>query len=138
MEWYFYATLSAVFAALTAILAKIGIKDVDSTLATAIRTVIIFLFTWGIVFVQGTQKDIFTISKVSLSFILLSGLATGLSWVFYFKALQMGEVSKVVPIDKLSLVFTIILAGILFKETLTVKSIIGIVFMVVGSILAVL
>lgn len=104
MSWLGYALLSAIFAALTSILAKIGIKDIDSNLATAIRTVVIFIFTWGIVFFQNTQKNLGEISRVGLLFLILSGLATGLSWIFYFKALQVGEASKVVPIDKLSLV----------------------------------
>lgn len=138
MNWLIYAFLSAIFASLTAILAKIGIKDVNSNLATAIRTVVIFLFAWGIVFAQGTQKNISSISRVSLVFLVLSGLATGLSWIFYFKALQVGEASKVAPIDKLSLVFTIILAGLILREHVSVKAFIGVVLMVVGSLLTVL
>jgi transporter family protein len=138
MNWLIYAFLSAIFASLTAILAKIGIKDVNSNLATAIRTVVIFLFAWGIVFAQGTQKNISAISRVSLVFLVLSGLATGLSWIFYFKALQVGEASKVAPIDKLSLVFTIILAGLILREHVSVKAFIGVVLMVVGSLLTVL
>ncbi len=137
MNWMLYALLSAVFAAATAILAKIGVKDVNSNLATAIRTIVIFLFAWGIVFVQGAQKDIGSISRTSLIFLILSGFATGLSWIFYFKALQMGEASKVVPIDKLSLVFTVILAAVVLKESVSLKAVAGIVLMVIGSILAV-
>lgn len=135
MSWIFYAFLSAVFAAATAILAKIGVKEVNSNLATAIRTVVIFLFAWGIVFFQGTHKDISSISRASLLFLVLSGLATGLSWLFYFRALQLGDASKVVPIDKLSLVFTIILAALFLKESLTIKSVLGALLMVAGSIL---
>ena len=135
MNWMSYALLSAVFAAATAILAKIGIKGVNSTLATAVRTVIIFLFAWGIVFFQGTQKELAAISKTSLLFLILSGLATGLSWIFYFKALQIGEASKVVPIDKLSLVFTVVLATLFLKESLNVKAVSGIILMVLGSLL---
>src|SRR3989344_4510467 len=107
MNWIVFALLSAFFAALTAILAKIGIKGVDSNLATAIRTVVILLFAWGIVFFQGTQKELASISRYSLVFLILSGLATGLSWLFYFRALQLGNASQVSPIDKLSLVLTI-------------------------------
>jgi transporter family protein len=135
MSWLIYALLSAIFAATTAILAKIGVKEVNSNLATAIRTVVIFIFAWGIVFFQGQQKNLGSISKVSLLFLILSGFATGLSWIFYFKALQIGEASKVVPIDKLSLVFTMILAAIILKESLTIKAIFGIVLMVLGSLL---
>ena len=112
MSWIIYAVLSAVFAALTAILAKIGIKNVDSNLATAVRTVIILLFAWGIVFWQGTASKLTAISQYSLVFLVLSGVTTGLSWLFYFRALQVGKASQVAPIDKLSLVITIILAAV--------------------------
>ena len=135
MTWLIYALLSAFFAAITAILAKIGIKDVNSNLATAIRTVVILIFAWGIVFFQGTAKDIPSISRFSLLFLILSGLATGLSWIFYFKALQMGHASQVAPIDKLSLVITIILSVIILKENLTVSVIVGTVLMAAGAIL---
>ena len=135
MNWILYALLSAIFAAATAILAKIGVKNVNSNLATAIRTVVIFLFVWGIVFFQGAQKDLTSISRISLLFLVLSGLATGLSWIFYFRALQIGEISKVVSIDKLSLIFTVILAAVILKEDLDVKAIIGVVLMVLGSFL---
>ena len=138
MNWIGYALLSAIFAAATSILAKIGIKDVNSNLATAIRTVVIFVFAWGIVFIQGSQKTIPTISRFSLIFLILSGIATGLSWIFYFKALQMGDASKVVPIDKLSLVFTVILAAMILKESLSVKAIVGVILMVAGSVLVVM
>lgn len=135
MSWLIYAFLSAFFAALVAILAKIGIKDVDSNLATAIRTVIIFIFTWGIVFYQGSFKQITEISRISLIFIILSGIATGISWLFYFRALQIGNASQVVPIDKLSLVLTIIFAFIVLKEKVTVSVIIGSLLMTVGAIM---
>ena len=123
--WAIYALLSAFFAALVAIFGKIGIKDVDSNLAVAIRTIIIMLFAWLIVFFQGNASDIFKISKYSMTFIVLSALATGLSWLFYFKALQLGEVARVAPIDKLSIVLTIILAFIFLGETPTLGKILG-------------
>ena len=135
MSWLFYAMLSALFAAFTAILAKLGVKNVDSNLATAIRTIVIVLFAWGIVYIQGTFKQIQEISRFSLLFLLLSGITTGLSWLFYFKALQMGEVSKVTPIDKLSLVITIVLSALLLKEKVTFSIFIGAVLMSLGAIL---
>src|SRR3989344_5801278 len=135
MNWIVFALLSAFFAALTAILAKIGVKDVNSNLATAIRTVVILLFAWGIVFFQGLQKEFHTISKTSLIFLILSGVATGLSWLFYFRALQLGEASRVAPIDKLSLVLTIILAVVILKERVTVLVAIGALLMTLGTIL---
>jgi len=135
MSWVVFALLSAVFAALTSILAKIGVKNIDSNLATAVRTIVIFVFAWGIVLFQGTQKDIGSLSKSSLLFLILSGLTTGLSWLFYFRALQLGDASKVVPIDKLSLVFTVILAAVVLKEELALKAIVGVLMMVVGSII---
>lgn len=134
-NWLLYAFLSALFAAFTAILAKIGIKKVDSNLATAVRTVVILLFAWGIVFAQGTHKQLSSISKVSMLFLILSGIATGLSWLFYFRALQLGEASKVSPIDKLSLVLTIILAAIILKEKLTPLIFLGALLMSVGAII---
>jgi len=135
MSWLIYALLSAFFAAITAILAKIGIKNVDSNVATAIRTVVIIIFAWGIVFYQGHLKDIGNISKFSLTFLILSGLATGLSWIFYFKALQLGQASQVSPIDKLSLVITVLLAIILLKEKVTISLIIGTILMTAGALL---
>ena len=135
MGWLIYALLSAVFAALTAILAKIGIKNIDSNLATAIRTVVILFFAWGIVLVQGTYKQIPLISKFSLLFLILSALATGISWLFYFKALQVGNASQVAPIDKLSLAITVILAVLLLKEKVTLTIILGTLFMVAGALL---
>ena len=122
--WLILALLSAVFAALTSILAKIGIDGVNSNLATAIRTVVVVLLAWGMVFITNTQGDLAYISKKSWTFLILSGLATGFSWLFYYKALQIGAASKVVPVDKLSIVFTIILAVVFLKEAFTIKSII--------------
>ncbi|MFA6016889.1 MAG: EamA family transporter [Patescibacteria group bacterium] len=135
MSWMFYAFLSAIFAAATAILAKIGIKDINSDLATAIRTIVILFFAWGIVLYKGLGKQIYSISRFSLIFLILSGVATGLSWLFYFKALQMGEASKVAPIDKLSLVFTIILAAIILKEKINFAIVVGAVLMSAGAII---
>lgn len=135
MNWIIYALLSAFFAALTAILAKIGIKDIDSNLATAIRTVVVLIFAWSIVFFQKTQSQITNISKYSLTFLILSGLATGLSWIFYFRALQMGQVSKVVPVDKLSLVLTVILSAIFLAENPSLLVILGSIIMSVGAIM---
>lgn len=134
MSWYIAAILSAIFAALTSILAKIGIKDVDSNLATAIRTTVILIFTWGIVFSRGSQTGITQISKTSFIFLILSGIATGLSWLFYFYALKVGEANKVVPIDKLSLVLTIIMAGIILHEKITLQVVLGSVLMTVGAV----
>ena len=135
MSWLIYAILSAVFAALVAILAKIGITGVNSNLATAIRTVVILLFAWGIVFAQGTFKDLGSISRFSMIFLVLSGIATGISWLFYFRALQLGNASQVAPIDKLSLVFTIILAAIFLKEKLSFQVALGAILMSLGAIL---
>lgn len=134
MTWYVAAFLSAIFAALTAILAKIGIKDVDSNLATAIRTTVILVFSWGIVFFQGTQKTLPEIGRQSYLFLVLSGIATGLSWLFYFRALQIGEANKVVPIDKLSLVLTIIFAGLILHEKITLQTVLGALLMTAGAI----
>ena len=135
MGWLTYALLSAFFAAITAILAKIGIKEVNSNLATAIRTIVILIFAWAIVFSQGTIKQISSISRFSMLFLVLSGIATGLSWLFYFRALQLGEAAQVSPIDKLSLVITIILAAIILKEKVTVSIVIGAILMSVGAII---
>ena len=134
MTWYVAAILSAIFAALTSILAKIGIKNVDSNLATAIRTSVILIFTWGIVFSQKTLGQINNISKNSWIFLVLSGVATGLSWLFYFYALKMGEASKVVPIDKLSLVLTIIFATIILHEKFTLQIAFGAILMTIGTL----
>lgn len=130
--------LSAVFAALTSILAKVGIEDVDSTLATAIRTVAVVGMSWLMVFITNTQSGISSISKKSWIFLILSGLATGASWLCYYKAIQMGEVSKVVPIDKLSVLFTLILAFIFLHEEFNVKSLIGSILITAGTLFMVL
>lgn len=134
MQWLLFAFLSAIFAALTSILAKIGIKDVNSNLATAIRTTVILIFAWGIVFAQGLGSKIGQLTKHTLIFLVLSGIATGLSWLFYFRALQLGEASKVVPIDKLSLVLTIVLAGFILHEKITLPIIIGSILMTSGAL----
>jgi transporter family protein len=135
MNWLLAAFLSAFFAALTSILAKIGVKNVSSNLATAVRTVVILFFAWGIVVFQGGLKDLSKISKISFLFLILSGVATGLSWLFYFYALKVGEASKVVPIDKLSLVLTIILAGLILREKITIPVLIGSVLMTAGALI---
>lgn len=131
--WKYYALLSAVFAALTAIFAKIGVKDVNSNLATAIRTTVILFLTWGIVFFSNRVSEIKDISRHTWCFLLLSGLATGLSWLFYFKALQTGDVSRVAPIDKLSVVITILLAFVLLKEPVSSKTVVGALLITAGS-----
>lgn len=136
--WIVFAILSAVFAALTSILAKVGVDGVNSNLATAIRTVVVVVMAWGMVFLTHAQSGITEISKKSWIFLILSGLATGASWLCYYKALQMGEVSKVVPIDKLSIVFTLILAFVFLHEQFKVKSFLGCVFIAVGTFLMVL
>ena len=123
--WVLYALLSAFFAALTSILVKIGIQDINSNLATAIRTIVVLIMSWAIVFISGKHSDIFNIGQKNWLFLILSGLATGLSWLFYFKALQLGEASKVIPIDKFSLVIGMLLAFIVLKEALTLKTLIG-------------
>lgn len=132
--WRYYALLSAFFAALTAIFAKIGVKDVNSNLATAIRTTFILMLTWGIVLFSGVANQIKDISRHTWIFLLLSGVATGLSWLFYFKALQVGDVSRVAPIDKLSVVITILLAFFLLKEPVSPKVVIGAMLITAGSI----
>jgi bacterial/archaeal transporter family protein len=135
MSWLFFALLAALFAALTAILAKIGVRDVDSNLATAIRTVVILVFAWGIVFAQGTAGKLTSISKEAWIFLVLSGIATGLSWLFYFRALQIGEASRVVPVDKFSLILTIILAAVILHERITLPIGIGAVLVTAGTIM---
>ena len=135
--WFVLALLSAVFAALTSILAKIGIDGVNSNLATAIRTVVVVIMSWGMVFLTNSQNGISEISKKSWIFLILSGLATGASWLCYFKALQMGEVSKVVAIDKFSLVLTIVLAALFLSETLSLKAIIGCTLITIGTLVMV-
>lgn len=136
--WVLFAILSAVFAALTSILAKIGISGVNSNLATAIRTVVVVFMAWGIVFITNAQSGIGDINRKSWSFLILSGLATGASWLFYYRALQMGDASKVASIDKLSVVITLILAFIFLNEQLTLKSMLGCLLIVVGSLLMIL
>ncbi len=132
--WKYYALLSAFFAALTAIFAKIGVKDINSDLATAIRTTVILLITWGIVFMGNLQSGIKSIPSHTWLFLILSGCATGLSWLFYFKAIQLGDVSRVAPIDKLSVVITICLAFIFLKEPVNLKTILGACLITAGSI----
>lgn len=136
--WIIFAILSAVFAALTSILAKVGINGVNSNLATAIRTVVVVIMAWGMVFLTHTGSGMKDISRRSWIFLILSGLATGASWLCYYKALQIGEASKVVPIDKLSVVITIVLAFVFLHEEFTIKSIIGCVFIAVGTLVMVL
>lgn len=133
--WWIYALLSAFFAALTAVLAKIGIKGIDSNLATAIRTVVILLLAWAIVFFKGGQTGISGLTKQNWVFLILSGLATGLSWIFYFKALQMGKVSQVAPVDKASVAIALILSIIFLGEPLTYKTIIAVLMIIGGTII---
>lgn len=136
--WFILALASSVFAALTSILAKIGIDGVNSNLATAIRTFVVLIMSWVMVFVTNSQNGIGEISRRSWVFLILSGLATGASWLCYYKALQMGEATKVVPIDKLSVVFTMVLAAVILHEKFTPKSIIGCVLIGAGTLLMVL
>ncbi|MDY5242551.1 MAG: EamA family transporter [Eubacterium sp.] len=136
--WALFAVLSAVFAALTSILAKIGIENVDSNLATAVRTVVVVAMSWLMVFITNAQSGLTNISKKSWIFLILSGLATGASWLCYYKAIQMGEVSKVVPIDKMSVVITLILAVVFLHEDFNAKSVIGAVLITVGTLIMVL
>ena len=136
--WKWYAIMSAVFAALTAIFAKIGIKDIHSDLATAIRTVVIIIITWGIVIGKGYIPEIKNIQFHTWAFLVLSGVATGLSWLCYFKAIQLGDVSKVAPIDKLSVVFTMVLAFVFLKEQITLRTILGGVLIAAGSLVLIM
>ena len=136
--WLVFAILSAVFAALTSILAKVGISDVNSTLATAIRTVVVLAMSWGMVFLTKVQGGISEISRRSWIFLILSGLATGASWLFYYRALQLGEVSKVAPIDKMSIVITLVLAFVFLHEQFTAKSLIGALLLTAGTLVMVL
>lgn len=136
--WIVFAVLSAVFAALTSILAKVGINGVSSNLATAIRTVVVVFMAWGMVFLTHAQSGLSEISKKSWIFLILSGLATGASWLCYYKALQMGEASKVVPIDKLSVVITLVLAFVFLHEEFTLKSLIGCILIGAGTLIMVL
>ena len=136
--WLILAILSSIFAALTSILAKIGIDGVNSNLATAIRTVVVLIMSWGMVFITNAQSDITSISSKSWWFLILSGLATGASWLCYYKAIQLGTVSKVVPIDKLSIVITLVMAAVFLHEQITWKSAIGSVLITAGTLLMVL
>ena len=138
MMWAVFALLSAVFAALTSILAKVGIEGVNSNLATALRTFVVLAMAWGMVFLTDAQHGILNISRKSWLFLILSGLATGASWLCYYKALQLGEASKVVPIDKLSVVITLILAVIFLHENINAKSVIGSLLITVGTLCMVL
>ena len=136
--WVIYALLSALFASLTAIFAKVGVSDINSDLATAIRTVIIVIMAWGIVLFRGESKGIQHISRHGLIFLVLSGLATGASWIFYFKALQMGKVSQVAPVDKLSVALTIVLSIVFLHEALTIKTAIGAALILGGTLVLIL
>ena len=136
--WFVFALLSAVFAALTSILAKIGIDGVNSNLATAIRTVVVVAMSWGMVFLTKTQSGLSSINRKSWIFLILSGLATGASWLCYYKALQVGDASKVVPVDKLSVIITIVLAFVFLHEDFTAKSIVGCLLIGAGTLLMVL
>ena len=136
--WFTFALLSAIFAALTSILAKVGIDGVNSNLATAIRTVVVVVMAWGMVFLTNAQKGLSEIDSKSWIFLILSGLATGASWLCYYKALQMGEASKVVPIDKLSVVITLVLAFVFLHEQFTYKSLIGCILIGIGTLVMVL
>ncbi|MCQ2597875.1 MAG: EamA family transporter [Treponema sp.] len=136
--WVLFAVLSAVFASLTSILAKIGIEGVNSNLATAVRTVVVVIMAWGMVFLTHSQSGLSEISRKSWIFLILSGLATGASWLCYYKALQMGQASKVVPIDKLSIVLTMVLAFVFLHEQFTVKSFLGCLLITAGTLFMVL
>lgn len=136
--WLLFALLSAVFAALTSILAKVGIEGVNSNLATAVRTGVVVILAWAIVFLSGAQSGLASISKKSWIFLILSGLATGASWLCYYRAIQIGEVSKVVPIDKLSVVFTLLLAFVFLHEQITPRSAAGCALIAAGTLLMVL
>ncbi|MDQ0781199.1 EamA family transporter [Chryseobacterium sp. W4I1] len=133
--WFYYALLSALFAAFTAVFAKIGVANISSNLATGIRTVIILIMVWSIVLIKGDLKGIGSLSKMNITFLVLSGVATGLSWLFYFKALQIGKISQVASVDKLSVAIAIILSVLFFKETLTLKTTIGALLIISGTIL---
>ena len=136
--WFVFALLSAVFAALTSVLAKVGIEGVNSNLATAIRTIVVLIMAWGIVFMTGAQSGIQDITAKSWIFLVLSGIATGLSWLFYYKALQLGDASKVVPIDKFSVVISMILAFVILKEDLTFKTVMGGILITAGTFVMIL
>ncbi|MDB5263781.1 MAG: protein of unknown function transrane [Adhaeribacter sp.] len=132
--WWIYALLSAVFASLTAIFAKLGVSSISSNLATAIRTVVILLIAWAVVLAKGETKELATLSRQGLVFLVISGVTTGLSWLFYFKAMQLGKVSQVAPVDKLSVALTIVLSVIFLNEALTIKTAIGAVLIIAGTL----
>ena len=136
--WLFFALLSALFAALTSILAKLGIDGVNSNLATAIRIVVVVVMAWGMVFLTHAQNGIFSLGRKSWIFLILSGLATGASWICYYKALQMGEASRVVPVDKFSIVLTVILAFLFLHEQITIKKLVGILLITAGTFFMIL
>ena len=136
--WFLFAFLSALFAALTSILAKVGIDGVNSNLATAVRTVVVVVMAWGMVFLTHAQNGIWSISRKSWLFLILSGLATGASWLCYYRALRLGQVSKVVPVDKLSVVFTLLLAFLFLHDEFTAKSLLGCIFISAGTLLMLL
>ncbi|WP_294081718.1 MULTISPECIES: EamA family transporter [unclassified Proteiniphilum] len=135
--WWVYALLSALFAALTAIFAKVGVANVNSNLATGIRTIVILIMIWLIIFSRGETKGLYTLSRHNVIFLVISGVATGLSWIFYFKALQLGDVTQVAMLDKLSIVLTILLAAIFLGETITLRTTIAAVLIVAGTLLLV-
>lgn len=136
--WFLFALLSSVFAALTSILAKVGIEGVNSNLATAVRTVVVVIMAWVVVFMTNTQSGLLDIGRKSWIFLILSGLATGASWICYYKALQMGEASKVVPVDKFSIVLTVILAFLFLHEQITIKKLVGILLITAGTFFMIL
>ena len=130
--WWIYALLSALFASLTAIFAKVGVRNVDSDLATAIRTVVVLVLAWGITFSKGSTSTLSTLTQKNILFLVLSGIATGLSWIFYFKAIQLGNVSQVAPVDKLSVALTVILSMIFLHEAVTIKTAVGVLLILAG------
>ncbi len=136
--WWIYAILSAVFASLTAIFAKLGVSDMDSNLATGIRTVVVLIMIWSLLLLRGEVRGLSSLSRQNLIFLCLSGIATGLSWLFYFKAIQLGNISQVAPIDKLSVALTIVLAMVFLGESLTLKSAIGAALIILGTVVMIL
>src|SRR6218665_442565 len=136
--WWIYALLSALFASLTAIFAKLGVSNINSNLATGIRTIIVLIMIWGIILFRGESKGLLTLSKQNIIFLVISGIATGLSWIFYFKALSVGKVSQVAPVDKLSVALTIVLAVVFLGEALTVKTAIGAPLIIAGTVVLIL
>ncbi len=138
MTWWIYALLSAVFAAMTAIFVKVGIKGMDSDLATAIRTIVVLIITWMIAFAKGSTSSIGLLSKQNILFLILSGIATGLSWIFYFKALQIGKVTQVAPVDKLSVALAIVFSIIFLGERLTWQTVVGACLIIIGTIIIIL